>query len=74
MPSEVIDVARQTDPDPELLLPANLRDIPGDATYQYVLVGAIVGAGTALGVAGFVMETAVLEWGFPVALRTRGAA
>ena len=49
-----------------------LRDklavLPRDAGYQCVLVGAILGAGIALSVLGFVMENTILWWGFPAAI------
>jgi hypothetical protein len=60
------------DPDPQQLLPEDLRDdwavVPRDLLYQVVLVGTLLGAGAALSIAGLVTGSKPMWYAFPVAL------
>jgi hypothetical protein len=60
------------EPDPQELLPPDLRQtwaaVPRDTLYQLCLVGAILGAGTALSVAGLIVGSHPMYYGFPVAV------
>ncbi|MEQ8844176.1 MAG: hypothetical protein RIB58_04910 [Phycisphaerales bacterium] len=60
------------EPDPQELLPPDLRRtwaaVPRATLYQVCLVGAILGAGTALSVAGLIVGSNPMYYGFPVAV------
>ena len=60
------------DPDPQELLPEELRHrwavVPRDTRYQMLLVGTLLGAGTALSVAGLIVGSNPMKFGFPIAL------
>jgi hypothetical protein len=59
-------------PDPQHLLPEDLRDewavVPQDSLYQMLLVGALIGVGTALSIVGLIQGNDLLWYAFPVAL------
>lgn len=60
------------EPDPQELLPEELRGkwaaVPRDTLYQLFLVGTILGAGTALSIAGLIVGSNPMKFGIPVAL------
>lgn len=60
------------EPDPQELLPPELRRtwaaVPRDTLYQVCLVGVLLGAGTAISVAGLIVGSAPMYYGFPVAV------
>lgn len=64
--------ATEWEPDPQDLLPADLRSewavIPTVELYWVVVVGAIFGAGGALSICGVAFGHEGLRWGFPAAL------
>ena len=60
------------EPDPQNLLPADLRAgwavVPRATLYWLFAAGAILGAGAALSAVGFALGPDALRWGFPAAL------
>jgi hypothetical protein len=64
--------ATDSGPDPQDLLPADLRSewavIPTVELYWVFVVGAIFGAGVALNICGFAFGHEGLRWGFLAAL------
>lgn len=66
-----VDQAGTIEPDPQRLLPPDLRSqwavVPRDVLYQALLVGGLLGAGIALSIVGFVLDVRALWLAFPVA-------
>jgi len=63
--------ATECEPDPQDLLPADVRSawavVPPVELYWMVVVGAIFGAGVALSICGIAFGHEGLRWGFPAA-------
>ena len=63
---------KDDEPDPQLLLPEELRDkwavLPRVELYQMFCAGSLIGAGVCARVIGFVSGPRFLWYGFPVAL------